>query len=666
MHTKTQIFFNFYFVIINLFVSLQSLYNFYAVEQEELSLLSKIQYPKDLRKLKVDELPQVCEELRQDIVQELSVNPGHLASSLGVAEITVALHYIYNTPEDRIVWDVGHQAYGHKILTGRREQFCTNRKLGGIKPFPSPTESEYDTFACGHASNSISAALGMAVAANLEGNSQRHVVAVIGDGAMSGGLAFEGLNNVSSSPNDLLIILNDNNMSIDRSVGGMKQYLLNLSTNETYNAIKFKANNWLYRKGLMNDARKNGLQRLANAFKSAISHQQNVFEGMNIRYFGPYNGHDVKELVRILRQIKDMKGPKLLHLHTQKGHGYAPAEKDVTTWHAPGKFDPETGERIVDKDPSKPQKYQDVFGHTLLELAQQNPKIVGVTPAMPSGCSMNIMMKEMPERTFDVGIAEGHAVTFSGGMAKDGLLPFCNIYSAFAQRAFDNIIHDVALLNLHVVFCFDRAGLVGEDGATHHGAFDLAALRPIPNITISSPMDEHELRRLMYTAQLPNKGPFVIRYPRGGGVLVNWRCPLEEIKVGTGRKLHDGNDVAVLSIGPIGNNVAEAIESLSSQASEANIPSAAHYDMRFLKPIDETILQEVAENFNRIITVENGVKTGGLGSAVIEWMNDHGYHPEIVRLGLPDTEFVEHGTVDELHHIVGLDKEAIIKAIKGI
>ena len=666
MHTKTQIFFNFYFVIINLFVSLQSLYNFYAVEQEELSLLSKIQYPKDLRKLKVDELPQVCEELRQDIVQELSVNPGHLASSLGVAEITVALHYVYNTPEDRIVWDVGHQAYGHKILTGRREQFCTNRKLGGIKPFPSPTESEYDTFACGHASNSISAALGMAVAANLEGNSQRHVVAVIGDGAMSGGLAFEGLNNVSSSPNDLLIILNDNNMSIDRSVGGMKQYLLNLSTNETYNAIKFKANNWLYRKGLMNDARKNGLQRLANAFKSAISHQQNVFEGMNIRYFGPYNGHDVKELVRILRQIKDMKGPKLLHLHTQKGHGYAPAEKDVTTWHAPGKFDPETGERIVDKDPSKPQKYQDVFGHTLLELAKKNPKIVGITPAMPSGCSMNIMMKEMPERTFDVGIAEGHAVTFSGGMAKDGLLPFCNIYSAFAQRAFDNIIHDVALLNLHVVFCFDRAGLVGEDGATHHGAFDLAALRPIPNITISSPMDEHELRRLMYTAQLPNKGPFVIRYPRGGGVLVNWRCPLEEIKVGTGRKLHDGNDVAVLSIGPIGNNVTEAIESLSSQASEANIPSAAHYDMRFLKPIDETILQEVAENFNRIITVENGVKTGGLGSAVIEWMNDHGYHPEIVRLGLPDTEFVEHGTVDELHHIVGLDKEAIIKAIKGI
>ena len=661
LHAKLQIFFNFYFVVIILFVSLQSLYNFYAVEQEELRLLSKIQYPKDLRKLKVDELPQVCDELRQDIVQELSVNPGHLASSLGVAEITVALHYVYNTPEDRIVWDVGHQAYGHKILTGRREQFCTNRKLGGIMPFPSPNESEYDTFACGHASNSISAALGMAVAAKMEGK-KRHVVAIIGDGAMSGGLAFEGLNNVSSSPNDLLIILNDNNMSIDRSVGGMKQYLLNLSTNETYNAIKFKTNNWLYRKGLMNDARKNGLQRLANAFKSAIAHQQNVFEGMNIRYFGPYDGHNVKELVRILSQIKDMKGPKLLHLHTQKGHGYAPAEKDVTIWHAPGKFDPETGERIVDKDPSKPQKYQDVFGHTLLELAQQNPKIVGVTPAMPSGCSMNIMMKEMPERTFDVGIAEGHAVTFSGGMAKDGLLPFCNIYSAFAQRAFDNIIHDVALLNLHVVFCFDRAGLVGEDGPTHHGAFDLAALRPIPNLTISSPMDEHELRRLMFTAQLPDKGPFVIRYPRGGGVLLDWRCPFEEIKVGTGRKLRDGSDVAVLSIGPIGNNVADAISGLSGNSGI----SVAHYDMRFLKPIDETILQEVAEKFSRIVTVENGVKTGGLGSAVVEWMNDHGYHPEIIRLGLPDTQFVEHGTVNELQHIVGLDKEAIIKAIKGI
>ena len=502
----------------------------------------------------------------------------------------------------------------------------------------------------------------MAVAAKLEGKTDRHVVAVIGDGALSGGLAFEGLNNVSSSPNDLLIILNDNNMSIDRSVGGMKQLLLGLNTNKTYNAIKFKTSRWLNRKGMMNDDRRKGIQRLSNAVKSAIAHQQNIFDGMNIRYFGPFDGHDVKELVRILQQIKDMKGPKLLHLHTQKGHGYAPAEKDVTVWHAPGKFNPDTGERLVDNDPTKPQKYQDVFGHTLLELAKQNPKIVGVTPAMPSGCSMNIMMKEMPERTFDVGIAEGHAVTFSGGMAKDGLLPFCNIYSAFSQRAFDNIIHDVALLNLNVVFCFDRAGLVGEDGPTHHGAFDLAALRPIPNLIISSPMDEHELRRLMYTAQLPDMGPFVIRYPRGGGVLQDWRCPFESVKVGTGRKLCDGSDVAVLSIGPIGNNVTKAIAQLLR---EDGAPSVAHYDMRFLKPLDEQILEEVGKKFKRIVTVENGTIRGGLGSAVLEWMNDHHYCPRVIRLGLPDY-FVEHGTVPELQKIVGLDPDSIIKAIREL
>ncbi len=631
------------------------------MEKSEFALLNKIQYPEDLRKLKVDDLPQICEELREDIVKEVAVNPGHLASSLGVVEITVALHYVYNTPEDRIVWDVGHQAYGHKILTGRKDRFCTNRKLGGIKPFPSPEESEYDTFACGHASNSVSAALGMAVAAKLEGKTDRHVVAVIGDGALSGGLAFEGLNNVSSSPNDLLIILNDNNMSIDRSVGGMKQYLLNLSTNETYNAIKFKTARWFNRHGMLNDDRKKGLIRLTNAMKSAISHQQNIFDGMNIQYFGPFDGHNVKELVRILSQMKNMTGPKLLHLHTKKGHGYAPAEKDVTIWHAPGKFNPDTGERLVDNDPNKPQKYQNVFGHTLLELAKQNEKIVGVTPAMPSGCSMNIMMKEMPDRTFDVGIAEGHAVTFSGGMAKDGLLPFCNIYSAFAQRAFDNIIHDVALLNLNVVFCFDRAGLVGEDGPTHHGAFDLASLRPIPNLTICSPMDEHELRRLMYTAQLPNKGAFIIRYPRGGGVLKDWRCPFEEIKVGTGRKMQDGSDVAVLSIGPMGNNVTKAIEILKQQGSSVSV---AHYDMRFLKPIDENILEEVGRKFKRVITVENGARQGGLGSAVLEWMNDHDYAPKVIRLGLPD-RFVEHGTVEELQKIAGIDEESIIKAILG-
>ena len=473
------------------------------MEETKYDILNSINSPADLRRLDVEQLPQLCDELRRDIIEEVSMNPGHLASSLGVVELTVALHYVFNTPEDRIVWDVGHQAYGHKILTGRRERFCTNRKLGGIMPFPSPKESEYDTFTCGHASNSISAALGMAVASK----DNRKVVAVIGDGAMSGGLAFEGLNNVSSSPNDLLIILNDNNMSIDRSVGGMKQYLLNLSTNETYNKYRFKAARWLHRKGMLQDDRRNGIIRLSNALKSAISHQQNIFEGLNIRYFGPFDGHDVKEVVRILRQLKNMRGPKLLHLHTQKGHGYAPAEKDVTVWHAPGKFDPDTGERIKEDTGDMPPKFQDVFGHTLLELARQNEKIVGVTPAMPTGCSMNIMMKEMPERTFDVGIAEGHAVTFSGGMAKDGLIPFCNIYSAFAQRAYDNIIHDVAILNLPVVLCFDRAGLVGEDGPTHHGAFDLAALRPIPNLTICSPMNEHELRRLMYTAQLPGKGP---------------------------------------------------------------------------------------------------------------------------------------------------------------
>lgn len=621
-----------------------------------MGLLAQIQYPDDLRKLSVDQLPEVCQELREDIVKELSVNPGHLASSLGVIEITVALHYVYNTPEDRIVWDVGHQAYGHKILTGRREQFCTNRKLGGIRPFPSPEESPYDTFECGHASNSISAALGMAVAAKTEGK-DRHVVAVIGDGAMSGGLAYEGLNNIASSQSDILIILNDNNMSIDRAVGGMQEYLLSLNTNETYNALRFKASRWLHNKGLLNDDRRKGIIRLSNALKSAISHQQNVFEGMDIRYFGPFNGHNVKELVRIMRQLKDMKGPKLLHLHTQKGHGYAPAEKDVTIWHAPGKFDPETGERLVRDTTNMPPRFQDVFGHTLLELARQNPNIIGVTPAMPTGCSMNIMMKEIPERTFDVGIAEGHAVTFSGGMAKEGLIPFCNIYSAFAQRSYDNIIHDVAILRLNVVLCLDRAGLVGEDGPTHHGAFDMAALRIIPNLTISSPMDECELRRLMYTAQLPNQGPFVIRYPRGNGSVVNWRCPLEAVPIGKGRKLQDGSDVAVITIGPIGVTAAKAIAAFT--------PKVAHYDLRFLKPLDEEMLHEIGRKFKKIVTVEDGVRNGGMGSAILEWMSEHDYTPVIKRLGLPD-HFVEHGTVAQLQNIVGIDEEHIRETIQGL
>ena len=631
------------------------------MENSKYTILSAIQSPADLRKLKVEELPQLCEELRDDIIHELSVNPGHLASSLGVVELTVALHYVYNTPEDRIVWDVGHQAYGHKILTGRRDQFCTNRKFHGLRPFPSPAESEYDTFTCGHASNSISAALGMAVAAKLS-NKKRKVVAVIGDGAMSGGLAFEGLNNVSSTPNDMLIILNDNNMSIDRSVGGMKQYLLSLNTNETYNNVRYRIAEWMRRKGLLSDNRRHGLIRFTNALKSAISQQQNVFEGMNIRYFGPFDGHDVVELVRLLRQLRKWKGPKMLHLHTIKGKGYKPAEKNAQAWHAPGKFDVDTGERIVSDSTGQPPKFQDVFGHTLLELAKSNKRIVGVTPAMPSGCSLNIMMKEMPQRTFDVGIAEGHAVTFSAGMAKDGLIPFCNIYSAFAQRAYDNIIHDAAILNIPVVLCLDRAGLVGEDGPTHHGAFDISSLRSIPNLTIASPMDEQELRHLMYTAQLPDKGTFVIRYPRGRGVCPDWRCQMHEVVVGTGRKLRDGSDIAVLSLGPLGNHVVQAIDEL---ANEGCTRSIAHYDMRFAKPLDEQILDEVSQRFQHIITIEDGSLAGGFGTAVMEWLSDHGCRSHVHRLGLPD-QFVEHGTVGQLQSLTGLDVASIKQTILSL
>lgn len=622
-------------------------------------LLNNISSPSDLRKLDIDQLPEVCRELRDDIIAEVSANPGHFASSLGVVELTVALHYVYDTPYDRIVWDVGHQAYGHKILTGRREAFRTNRKLHGIRPFPTPMESEYDSFVCGHASNSISAALGMAVAAKKTGHDDRRVIAVIGDGAMSGGLAFEGLNNVSSTPNDLLIILNDNDMSIDRAVGGMEKYLLQLDTNETYNKWRFKASRWLHRKGILNDNRRNVILRLNNALKSVISRQQNVFEGMNIRYFGPFDGHDVKEVVRILRQLKDMTGPKLLHLHTTKGMGYEPAEKNATVWHAPGKFDPDTGERLTEETGDMPPKYQTVFGETLLELAKQNPLIVGVTPAMPTGCSMNILKEAMPEKVFDVGIAEGHAVTFSAGMAIDGLVPFCNIYSAFSQRAYDNIIHDVAILGLSVVICLDRAGLVGEDGPTHHGAFDMAALRPIPNLTIASPMNEHELRNMMYTAQLPDKGPFVIRYPRGRGVWRDWRCPFKEVEIGRGRKLRDGQELAVLTIGPIGNDAEKAIAEVEATHPGLRI---AHYDIRFLKPLDKQLLHEVGNRFKRVITIEDGCRQGGMGSAVLEWMEDHGYYPEITRMGLPDN-FVEHGTISQLREIVHLDVESIKKEL---
>ncbi len=626
-------------------------------------LLSAINSPADLRQLRVDQLPAVCAELRQDIIDELSKNPGHFASSLGAVELTVALHYVFDTPEDRIVWDVGHQAYGHKILTGRRDNFSTNRKLGGVCPFPTPAESPYDTFACGHASNSISAALGMSLAALRSENKKRHVIAIIGDGAMSGGLAFEGLNNASNIPNNMLIILNDNNMSIDKPVGGMSQYLLHMQTSNLYNRMRFKLASKMQDWGWLNENRKLRILRFNNSLKALLANQQNVFEGMNIRYFGPTNGHNVIELVRILNEIKEMKGPKILHLHTVKGKGFAPAEKAATIWHAPGKFDKEKGERVEECGENLPPRFQDVFGETLVELAKQNDKIVGITPAMPTGCSMNLLMEQMPDRAFDVGIAEGHAVTFSAGMAKDGLLPFCNIYSAFAQRAYDNIINDAALLRLPVVICLDRAGLVGEDGATHHGAFDLASLRPIPGLTIASPYDECELRRLMYTAQLPDKGTFVIRYPRGRGELTDWHCPLEAVEVGKGRRLKSGDDIAVITLGPIGKNAARAIAKAEEISKAKGTPlSIAHYDLRFLKPLDTEMLDEIGKKFSRAVTIEDGALAGGMGSAVLEYFSDKGYATAVKRLGLPD-HFVEHGTVGELRKIVGLDEASITNAL---
>lgn len=629
-------------------------------KENPLTLLQQINSPADLRKLPIALLPQVCDELRRDIINELADNPGHFASSLGTVELTVALHYVFDTPYDRIVWDVGHQAYGHKILTGRRDSFHTNRKLHGIKPFPSPFESEYDTFACGHASNSISAALGMSVAALKQGETNRQVVAVIGDGSMSGGLAFEGLNNVSDTPNNMLIILNDNHISIDPAVGGMHEYLMHLHTSNWYNRMRFSMSQKLTQWGVLNENRRRSILRFNNSVKSLLANQQNIFEGMNIRYFGPTNGHNVIELVRILREIKDMNGPKLLHLHTVKGKGFAPAEKEATVWHAPGKFCVESGQRIIEKNEKpQPPKFQDVFGQTLLELAKQNPRIVGITPAMPTGCSMNMLMNAMPDRAFDVGIAEGHAVTFAAGMAKDGLQPFCNIYSSFAQRAYDNVIHDVALLGLPVVLCLDRAGLVGEDGPTHHGAFDIPSLRTVPNLTICSPYDEKELRRLMFTAQQPGQGAFVIRYPRGCGSCTDWKCPLEAVEVGKGRCLKQGNKVAVISFGPIGTVVAEAIRQAEAQQPELQV---AHYDLRFVKPLDEEMLTEIGNRFERIVTVEDGARIGGVGTAVMEWMNDHGYHPDIVRMALPD-QFVEHGSVGELRAIVGLDAPHIAQSI---
>ena len=633
-------------------------------ERPEYELLNRINSPADLRRLRPELLPQVCGELRRDIIDELSCNSGHFASSLGAVELIVALHYVFNTPDDRIVWDVGHQAYAHKILTGRRERFSTNRHFHGLAPFPTPKESEYDTFTCGHASNSISAALGMSVAAIKEGHPERKVVAVIGDGSMSGGLAFEGLNNASTTPNNLLIILNDNNMSIDRSVGGLKQYLLQLHTSSAYNRLRFRLSQWATRHGMLGDARRQSILRFNNAVKSLLQGQQNIFEGLNIRYFGPVDGHDVGKLVRVLHDIKDMLGPKLLHVHTIKGKGFGPAEKAPSEWHAPGRFDPDQGIRLVEDTSGRPPRFQDVFGQTLVELAEANPAIVGVTPAMATGCSMNMLMAAMPDRAFDVGIAEGHAVTFSAGMAKDGLIPFCNIYSAFAQRAYDNIIHDAAILDLPVVLCLDRAGLVGEDGPTHHGAFDLAALRPVPNVTVASPYDEHELRRLMFTAQLPGHGFFVIRYPRGRGYLRDWRCPLAEVPVGRGRKLRDGRDLAVITLGPIGHAAAEAIARVEAErAAEGRPVAVAHYDLRFLKPLDTELLDEVGRTFRRVVTVEDGVRAGGMGSAVLEYFADHDCDVHVERLGLPD-QFVEHGDLASLHHLVGIDAEGIAAAIR--
>ena len=630
-------------------------------EQPIVNLLKTIDSPDDLKKLSPEQLPQVCDELRQMIIDELSQNPGHFGSSLGTVELTVALHYVFNTPDDRIVWDVGHQAYGHKILTGRRDRFCTNRKLGGLRPFPSPDESPYDTFTAGHASNSISAALGMAVADKRNGNSSRRVVAVIGDGAMSGGLAFEGINNASITDNDLLIILNDNNMSISQSVGGMRSYLTQLQTSRSYNKFRYYVSRALDKLGLMTDQRRRNIIRRNNRIKIKLTHQNNMFEGMDIRYFGPVDGHNVQNLVRILSNIKNMHGPKLLHIKTVKGKGYEPAEKDSAIWHAPGLFDKVTGERIVRSGNGQPPLFQDVFGETLLELMRENSKIIGITPAMPIGCSMDIPMKVYPDRCFDVGIAEGHAVTFSGGLAKEGMMPFCNIYSSFMQRAYDNIIHDVAIQKLNVVICLDRAGLVGEDGPTHHGAFDLAFLRPIPNLTIASPYDEIELRNLMYTAQLPDQGPFIIRYPRGRGILSDWRKPFNPVVIGTGRKIKEGDDIAVLSIGPIGNLAENAIETWEKESGK----TAALYDMRFLKPIDTSILREVGKKYSRIITIENGAVTGGLGTAVVEYMADNGYNPVIRRMGLPD-RFIEHGSTPQLLHLCHIDEDAIISALSEL
>ncbi len=630
------------------------------MDSDNLSYLDKIRVPEDLKKLKTEELIEVSRELRQFIIDEVSTNPGHLGASLGVVELTVALHYIYDTPFDKIIWDVGHQAYGHKILTGRKDKFHTNRKYRGISGFPKMSESEYDAFGTGHASTSISAALGIAVADRQKGI-KRNVIAVIGDGSLTGGLAFEGLNNVGIEQTDLLVILNDNNIAIDPNVGAIKEYLADFTTSRTYNKLKNEIWHLLGKINKIAPHARDYAKKLENGLKSILLRQSNLFEALNFRYFGPVDGHDVVHLVKLMEDLKNIKGPKLLHILTKKGKGFRQAELNQTVFHSPGRFDKKTGKLLkVKSDKLQPPLYQDVFGHTILELARNNDRIIGITPAMPSGCSLKIMMEEIPERTFDVGIAEQHAVIFSAGLATQGLIPFCNIYSSFMQRAYDQIIHDVALQNLNVVFCLDRGGLVGADGPTHHGVFDLAYLRSIPNMIVTAPMNEEELRNLMYTAQLRNNGPFAIRYPRGRGVMTDWHKPFREIEIGRSRKINEGSDIAILTIGHAGNIVSDAILRL-----EAENISVAHYDMRFVKPLDKECLHTVFKKFNSVITIEDGTVVGGFGSAVIEFMCENGYKADVKRLGVPD-RFIEHGTQSELYKECGFDADSIYMTVKSM
>jgi len=624
------------------------------------SLLDQIKDPSELRKLKVEQLPEVCTELRNYIIDAVSTNPGHFGASLGVVELTVALHYVFNTPYDLLVWDVGHQAYGHKIITGRKDLFHTNRKYKGISGFPKPSESIYDSFGVGHASTSISAALGMSVASRLKGEKDRKIVAVIGDGAMTGGMAFEGLNNASVNNSNLLVILNDNNMAIDPSVGGMSDYLLKISKSQTYNRLKNDIWEVLGKLNGFGPKARRLVQKTENAIKTMLLKQSNLFEGLGFRYFGPVDGHNVVYLAEVLKSLSQIPGPKLLHISTKKGKGFKLAELNQTEYHAPGKFDKVTGE-LLDCEcvVNKPPKFQNVFGHTMIELAEMNERIVGITPAMPSGCSLNLMMEKMPTRTFDVGIAEQHAVTFSAGLAIQGMLPYCNIYSTFMQRAYDQIIHDVALQNLQVVFCLDRGGIVGADGPTHHGVFDLAYMRSIPNMIVTAPMDELELRHMMFTAQNENHGPFSIRYPRGCGCIIDWRQPMEAIQIGKCRQLTEGADLAVLSIGTIGVQAGRVIKMLQKDGI-----NAAHYDMRFVKPLDEEALHHIFRTYKYVVTIEDGVLQGGFGSAVLEFMADHQYSSVFKRIGIPD-KFVDHGTTDELYRELGLDQQGIYQTLKS-